>query len=368
MSFFYQVCCLLQTNKELKHLITKNKVPGASSELFSNKKKKVYICLAFIGLITIFVSSISIGAFFIPLKEVFITVFSGFFPNWETSSVYKTVVWDIRMTRILLAVAVGGSLASSGAVFQGVFRNPLIDPYILGVSSGAAFGAAIAILFNFPFSVQISAFLFGALAVFITSSLARINGQTPLITLILSGVIVGSFFFALVAMFQYLGSVEQMQRLVFWIMGGLYNASWSNIRTIYPVFFIGFLILWYNSWNINVLSMGEEEAKSLGVQTNVVKFVLVISATAITAIAVSASGIIGWVGLMIPHAARLIIGPDHRFLIPLSALLGAAFLIICDTLARVLITGEIPIGIITSILGAPYFIFLLRRRINYFGG
>lgn len=350
-------------------MIKKKYVPDDSSEIsFSNKKKKVYICVAFVGLVMFFFSSVSIGAFFIPLEDVFKTILARFMPKQETVSVYETVVWDIRITRILLSIAVGGSLASSGAAFQGVFRNPLIEPYILGVSSGAAFGAALAISLNFPFSVQLSAFLFGALAVFLTSSLAKINGQTPLVTLILAGVIVGSFFSALVSMFQYLGSVEQMQRLVFWIMGGMYNATWSNIRIIYPVFLMGFFVLWYNSWNINVLSMGEEEAKALGVQTNVVKFILVISATAITAVAVSTSGIIGWVGLMIPHAARLIIGPDHRFLIPLSALLGASFLIICDTLARVLTSGEVPIGIITSILGAPYLIFLLRKRLNYFGG
>ena len=334
-----------------------------------NNKKKLYLIISMAGvLVAIALAAVCAGAYFIPLPEVFKTILYKLNLSSYYESVYNTIIWDIRITRILLAAAVGTALASSGAVYQGVFRNPLIEPYILGVSSGAAFGAALAVVFKFPFSLQFLAFVFGMLAVFLTYSISRINGQTPLVTLILCGVIVGGLFSALVSIFQYVGSEEQLKKLVFWLMGGLYHATWKDIRVIMPLVIIGFLIMWLHSWKLNVLSLGEEEAKTLGVKTERVKLVLMITSTAITAVSVSMAGIIGWVGLMIPHTARLLVGPDHRFLLPLSGILGAIFLIISDTLARTISTGEVPIGIITSILGAPYLLYLLRSRGRYFGG
>lgn len=335
---------------------------------FDNRKKISLIILMGTVLAVTSIAAICIGAYFIPPGEVFRNIVSIFNTAAEKSGVSNTIIWDIRLTRIILAIAVGMALASSGAVYQGVFRNPLIEPYILGVSSGAAFGAALAIMFKFPFSLQFLAFVFGFLAVFLTYSLSRINGQTPLVTLILSGVIIGSLFSAMVSIFQYISSEEQLRKLVFWLMGGLYNATWSDVRTVVPLILLGFIIIWFNSWKLNVLSLGEEEAKTLGVNTERTKLILMIASTLITSISVSVAGIIGWVGLMIPHAARLMVGPDHRYLLPLSAILGAIFMVVCDTVARTLSTGEIPIGIVTSILGAPYLIYMLRKRSNYFGG
>ncbi|TYQ12674.1 UNVERIFIED_CONTAM: iron complex transport system permease protein [Acetivibrio alkalicellulosi] len=338
------------------------------TDISFGNKRKIYTIIIFAGvLLVVIFASICIGAYFIPLNVVINTLWQRIIYNYH-QGVVSTIIWDIRITRIILAIAVGTSLSSSGVVYQGVFRNPLIEPYILGVSSGAAFGAALAILFKFPFSLQLLAFVFGMLAVLATYSLSRVNGQTPLITLILAGVIIGSLFSAMVSIFQYVGTEEQLKKLVFWLMGGLYHAKWQDVKIIVPVVVLGFVILWLNSWKLNVLSLGEEEAKSLGIRTERVKLILMISSTAITAISVSLAGIIGWVGLMVPHAARLIVGPDHRYLLPLSAIMGATFMIICDTIARTISTGEVPIGIVTSILGAPYLLYLLRRRANYFGG
>jgi len=335
---------------------------------FCNQHKKKLLMWMGALLLLVMTASLCIGAYYIDPREVFQILRYKFWGVAVPHGMAGTIVWDIRLTRIILAVAVGAALSTSGAVYQGIFRNPLIEPYILGVSSGAAFGAALAILFRFPYSLQVLAFFFGMMAVTATYTVSRMNGETPLVTLILSGVIISSLFSAMVSIFQYIGTEEQLRRLVFWLMGGLHQATWSDIGTIIPIVTVGIVILWINAWKLNVLSLGEKEAKTLGVHTERTKGVLMVTATAITAVSVSLTGIIGWVGLMLPHAARLLIGPDHRFLIPLSAIMGGIFLVICDTIARTISTGEVPIGIITAILGAPYLLFLLRRRSNYMGG
>jgi iron complex transport system permease protein len=199
--------------------------------------------------------------------------------------------------------------------------------------------------------------------------LARVRGKTPLVTLLLAGVILGSFFNAMVAIFQYIASEYQLKAIVFWLMGGLYHIGWKDLVSVGILIPIGIILLMLYSWKLNILSMGDEEARALGINTERLKIVLITLATFITSLSVSVAGIIGWVGLMIPHASRLIIGPDHRFLIPLSALMGGIFLIVCDTIARTITTGEVPLGIVTSILGAPYLIYLLRtKKTQFFGG
>ncbi|WP_320043656.1 iron ABC transporter permease [uncultured Desulfobacter sp.] len=274
-----------------------------------------------------------------------------------------TIIWDIRLPRTLLAMAVGVSLSVSGVVFQGCFRNPLVEPYVLGASSGAAFGAALGIVFPaFFLSVQIMAFVFSALAVAMAYTMARTGPDTPVVTLVLSGIITGSVFAALVGLLKYLAQDTALREIVFWLMGGFYYAGWQEVRILFAVTAVGLGIIWTSGWQLNVLSMGEEEAKSLGINPGRTQFILISLATLMTAAAVSATGIIAWVGLMIPHAARLITGPDHRRVVPVSAVLGAIYLIICDTLARTLTTAEIPIGIITSLVGAPYLFYLVRTR------
>jgi iron complex transport system permease protein len=341
----------------------------SGSIVFSNKRRITFIIALVVSLTIITSIAITRGTYIIPVIAVYKVILNNLNIAEQSNSLFNTIVWDIRLPRILLAMAVGAALASAGAVYQGVFRNPLVEPFILGVSAGAAFGAAIAIVFpSFVFSLQISAFTFGMIAVFGAYHLARVRGETPLVTLILAGVIIGSLFSALVSILKYISTDAGLREIVFWLMGGLYHADWEEVYLIVPAVVICTIVLWLMGWKLNVLSMGEEEAKTLGINTERTKIILITLATFITAISVSAVGIIAWIGLMMPHAARLIIGPDHRFLIPSAAIMGAIFLIICDTLARTLTTAEIPVGIITSILGAPYLIYLLRTKKNIFFG
>ncbi|MCG8565290.1 MAG: iron ABC transporter permease [Desulfobacterales bacterium] len=279
------------------------------------------------------------------------------------SPLERTIVWEIRLPRLLVALATGICLAVSGAVFQGCFRNPLVEPYILGISSGAAFGAALGIVFPaFFMSVQILAFGFGGLAVALSWSMARTRGETPVAALVLSGIITGSIFGSLVGMIKYLAADTALREIVFWLMGGFYYAGWADAGLMLPIAGGGLALTWAMAWRINVLSMGDTQARSLGINPEPNKLFLIVLATLMTAAAVSCSGVIAWVGLMIPHAARMVVGPDHRVVIPVSALLGALYLLACDTLARTLTSAEIPIGIMTSLVGGPYLFFLIRTR------
>jgi iron complex transport system permease protein len=333
---------------------------------FSDKRK---IIIIFILLFLLFISisiALTIGVYEIPAFEVYNVVGTHLNPYGDVSGLnrlYDVIVWNIRFPRILISVAVGIALAIAGAVYQGCFRNPLVEPYILGVESGAAFGAAIAIVIpSFLFSLQISAFIFGSIAVFAAYFLARIKGETPVIMLILSGVIIGSIFAAFVSILKYLATDAALREIVFWMMGGFYYSTWSDVALIIPVVIFCFFIIWILSWKLNILSMGDEEARTLGVSPEFYKAIFIILATLVTAISVSAVGIIAWVGLMMPHAARMVLGPDHRYMLPTAAMMGAIYLIICDTLARTLTSAEIPVGILTSIIGAPYLIYLIRNK------
>ncbi len=336
---------------------------------FQYRSRVLTIVISGILLILTVLASISIGIYSVPLHAVFEVIKFHFFGGPAINNVYETIVWDIRIPRILMGAIIGMALAISGATYQGIFRNPLVSPFILGISSGAAFGASLAIMFPVPFSAQISAFIFGMIAVFAAYSLARVRGRTPLVTLLLAGVILGSFFDAMVAIFQYLAAEYQLKAIVFWLMGGLYRIEWNDLINLGFLIPFGIILLILHAWKLNVLSMGDEEARALGINVERLKLALITVATFITSLSVSISGIIGWVGLMIPHASRLIIGPDHRFLLPLSAIMGAIFLIICDTIARTITTGEVPLGIVTSVLGAPYLIYLIRsKKTSFFGG
>ena len=276
---------------------------------------------------------------------------------------FDTIVWGIRVPRVMLAVATGVALATSGAVFQGCFRNPLVEPYILGVSSGAACGAALGIIFpGFLLSVQVLAFAGGAMAVLWAYSIARVRGETPVVTLVLAGIIVGSVFSAFLGILKYMAHDAALREIVFWLMGGFYYACWKDVLVVYPVVGAGFIIVWALGWKLNVLTMGDDQARSLGLDPEKYKLVFMGLATLMTAVSVSSVGVIPWVGLMLPHAARMIIGPDNRFVIILSGVLGALYMVACDTLARTLTQTEIPVGIITSLLGAPYLFCLLRSK------
>jgi iron complex transport system permease protein len=272
----------------------------------------------------------------------------------------RGIILDIRLPRVILAGLVGLVLSASGVTLQGLFRNPLVDPFILGISAGAALGCALSIGFFPHLPIQAMAFIFGILAVILTYSMARSQGQISRLPLVLSGVIISAFFTALVSIVKFLVDPHQLQSIVYWLMGSFSLASWPQV-SIALVGAVGLLPVYFMRWRINVLSMGEEEATSLGINVKRDRMVLLVSASLSVSIAVSVSGIIGWVGLIVPHLVRMAAGPDHKSLVPLSMAVGAAFMILADTAARSLTSLDIPVGIVTAILGAPFFIYLMKR-------
>jgi iron complex transport system permease protein len=281
----------------------------------------------------------------------------------QVADFYQTIVWDIRMPRVILGALVGGSLAISGAAFQGLFRNPLVSSGILGVSSGAGFGAALAIiLFNQVAATYTSAFAFGILAVVLSYLIGKVYNTTPTIMLVLGGVVVSSVFSALISLVKYLADpLNELPAIVFWLMGSLASARYHDILIAGIPMLIGTAGLIAVRWRINVLSMGDREAHTLGLNTTVNKGLVIACATLATAGAVCVSGIIGWVGLVIPHIGRMLVGNDNKVLIPVSFSLGASFLIIVDDLGRILTGAEIPLGILTALVGGPFFVYLLKR-------
>jgi iron complex transport system permease protein len=282
--------------------------------------------------------------------------------------ILETIILDIRLPRILLAGLVGAALAVAGATYQGLFRNPLADPYLLGVSSGAGLGATIGMLIPFSLSwmslgaVPLFAFLGATGAVAVVYLLARVGRTVPTTTLILAGVALSAL---LASLSSYLMTVAggELHRIVFWLLGGLYLTKWSEVWTVLPAVLAGIAVIWIHARPLNVMQLDEEQAQQLGINVERVKLMLLAAATLITSAAICFTGLIGFVGILIPHAVRLIWGPDYRFLLPLSTLVGAVFLILADTLARTIIPPtEVPVGIITAFCGAPFFLYLLRRK------
>ena len=290
------------------------------------------------------------------------TVFRANFEQTWTDSAQKVII-QVRFPRAVMAACVGAGLSMSGAAFQGMFQNPLVSPFILGVSAGASFGAALGLVLSLPYmAVQGMAFLFGMLAVAITYFLARIYKTTPVLMLVLSGTVVSAFFQAMLSVIKFTAEGdEKLPAITFWLMGSLGSVSLSDLAiSLIPIVICctGLMIL---RWRINLLSMGEREAKSLGVNVQRTNLLIIIFSTVITSTAVSICGIIGWVGQVIPHFCRMVVGPDHKVLIPATMFVGATYILIVDDLCRLLTASEIPLGILTAIIGAPVFAYLLRR-------
>ena len=281
----------------------------------------------------------------------------------DGDAILNTVIFQVRFPRIIAAILIGGGLSISGASFQGIFKNPLVSPHILGVASGAGFGATLAILFSKnSLSIQFFAFLFGVLSVFLAYIISSIYKTTSTLVLVLAGIIVGTFFSALISLVKYIADpYEKLPAIVFWLMGSLSAISDKDVIMIFFPMVIGMGVILIIRWRINILSMGDEEAKSLGINTKRLRFIIIMAATFITASAVSVSGIIGWIGLVIPHIGRMFVGPDYKKLLPLTFFIGASYLLIVDDFARTLTTAEIPLGILTAIIGAPLFAYLLKE-------
>ena len=300
--------------------------------------------------------------------------FNGLLSDVPVSEVWRGIIWQLRLPRVLQAALVGASLAVAGTVFQGLFRNPMADPYVLGVSSGAALGAVSAMLMGGMVTVAgfaavpLFAFVGGSATIVGVYSMARVGKTVPVMTLLLTGIAASAFLSAFVSLLTYFAG-EKLDQVVFWMMGGVGGAGWGRIFAMLPYVLLGYFCIAACSKELDVLLLGEETAHHLGVNTEKVKKILLIAASLLVAAAVSTSGIIGFVGLIVPHFIRIAAGPGHKTLLPASALLGAALLIAADTLARTVIApAELPVGIITAMVGAPVFIVLLkkRRKLRYF--
>jgi iron complex transport system permease protein len=326
------------------------------------KNRLIYISLLILPIFLLIIS-LYIGSYHISPGDLGKTLLSAVTPKSYPNlpQALKDIVFRIRLPRILLALAVGASLSVSGASLQALFKNPLVNEYILGISFGAAFGAALSLVFlgkNFP--TQIVAFIFAIGAVAAVLFIAG-SAESHIVSLLLTGVIISAFFSALLSLVEFFASPYSLQALFFWLMGNLSLAAWKDLALSVPLMAIGILVLILLRWRMNVLSLSDEEARALGVDIRREKMLVIVSSTLTTAAATSVAGIIGWVGLIVPHLVRMIIGVDNRKVIPLSAAFGASFLMLADDITRVVAPFEIPIGVFTSIIGIPLFIFLFKK-------
>lgn len=329
------------------------------------RKRGILIAVMALLCVLLAVCALAVGRYSVPLPQVVRILADSFFPleqSWTDQM--ANVVLNVRLPRILGAVLVGGALSLSGAVYQGVFQNPLVSPDLLGVSSGACVGASVAILLHLPSGgVQLLALVFGVVAVVLSVAVARIFRQVSSITFVLSGIIVSGLFSSLQGVCKYLADVyDELPAIIYWTMGSLSTVSKQDIASVAPPILIATAILLVIRWRVNLLSLGTGEARTLGVHVGRTRAVAVLCSTVLTACAVCISGTIGWIGLIIPHLGRLLVGPDNRYLLPVSLFTGAGFLVVVDTLARIATSSEIPLSIITGLIGTPLFILLVARQ------
>ena len=361
---------------------TKLNMPGSNLTLSkarlarstSRGRRASLITVGLVGLIAILLVCLSIGAVSVPLLSSFKIVWNhllGWLWAWpvDYTGSQEVIIWQIRLPRLVLTACVGSALAGAGAIYQGLFRNPLADPYLVGVAQGAAMGAVIVIVLPLPAfiyalgAVQLGAFVGAVLTVLIVYNLARANGQVRTGTLLLAGVAIGSLGAAVTTLLTYIHN-EKLTTIYGWILGGFNTVGgWENFWRILPYLVISLGLALVYGRRLNVLQMGEEQALQLGLNVAFVRRMLVIAATLMAAAAVSVSGIIGFVGLVVPHLVRMLTGQDYRLLLPLSLIWGAIFMMLADSLARTILSpAEVPVSIITAFCGGPFFIYILRRK------
>jgi iron complex transport system permease protein len=314
---------------------------------------------ALLGLV---ITAFMVGQFPVPPRDLAAALWSALGGADAPASTTHTVIFQIRGPRIVAAILVGAALAAAGAAYQGMFRNPLVSPDILGVSSGAALGAAIAIFLSLGiYAIQGFAFVGGLAAVAVVYAVgSSVKRHDPLLTLILAGVVIGTLLGSCLALIKYLADpYNQLPAITFWLLGSLAAVAPGDLWVAAPFAAVGLVPMYLLRWRMNLLSLPDDEARALGVNTGTLRLVVVFAATLMTAAAVAISGVIGWVGLLVPHAARLVVGPDFGRLLPLSMLFGAVYLLGVDTLARTIAPIEIPPGVLTALIGTPVFLWLL---------
>ncbi|PAF47873.1 iron ABC transporter permease [Helicobacter sp. 12S02634-8] len=324
------------------------------------KKAVLYFLVVLVAVIVLF-----LGASDIAWGDVLGNIYRHI-AHGEPLSSDGVIIYEIRFPRIVLAIIVGGVLSGSGAIMQGIFKNPLVDPYLLGISSGAAFGSAVSIGLFESWPIGILAFIGAMGASFLVIAIGRLAGGSS-ISLVLSGVVLSAFLSALSGSIKFFVDPQKAQAIVIWLLGSLSLASWENVRIALLGLVVGFVPLFLLRWRINILGLGDSECMSLGVSPTKMRFICISCISFACALAVSVSGTIGWVGLVVPHLARVIFGSDMRYLLGGSVALGALILLGADTIARSVSAYDIPVGIITALLGAPFFIFLLSKFASKWG-
>lgn len=327
---------------------------------------KYKITIIIITFVIVSVLSISIGRYYISPIEIVKIILNKLFNTslFKFTSEKEVVISVLRFPRIIGAILVGASLSLSGATYQGTFKNALVAPDLLGVSSGATIGAAAAILLEFnPAMIQIFAFLGGIIAVMMTLSIPKFIKNDSMIILVLSGIIISGFLTSIMGIIKYVADPEtQLAPITYWQLGSLAAISHSDLKyAMFPIVLSAFFV-YKLKWQINILSLGDDDARSLGVSVKKMRIFLIILSTILTASSVSMTGTIGWIGLVVPHFGRLMVGADNRKLIPTVFFLGAIFLLIIDTLSRTITSSEIPLSILTGILGAPFYFYLLLKQ------
>ncbi|MDR2477280.1 MAG: iron ABC transporter permease [Treponema sp.] len=327
------------------------------------------VCLSILGVVfaLCFVASFMIGKFSIPpveLLRILFTRLTGGAQDWSPQ--IHAVIFHVRLPRVCAAVLVGAGLSAAGASYQGLFNNPLVSPDVLGASAGAAFGAALAIIRGASYAgVSLSAFVFGIAAVLAAALVSFRARANPTLALVLAGIMFSSLFSSATSFLKLIAdTTNQLPAITYWLMGSLAGIRERDLLFAAVPVAAGLIVLFLFRWQLNLITMGEDEARSLGVNTRLVRCMVTGGATLITAACVSVSGMIGWVGLVVPHFARMLAGFDNRTLLPASMLLGASYLLMVDNAARTLSTTEIPIGILTAFIGAPFFVYLILNRGN----
>lgn len=327
------------------------------------KKEKqnflIIITALVFGLLLAVLLSISVGRYGFFIKETFQYIFGQ---NMDEMT-FK-VIHNLRVPRTLVAICVGSALALSGTIYQSLFNNKLVSPDILGVSSGASVGACLGILVGFSTGlISLFAFIFGFITVLLTLAISKAFKNKSNLILILCGLAIGGLMSSLVGLMKYLADNEmKLAEMTFWLLGDLSKVTIKDFWVIFPVTILGIIISIVLSWNLNIVSLGKKESRALGVNYSVITIVMIIVATTLTAVSVSISGTIGWIGLVIPNLVRLLIGSDNKKVVPISILLGAIFMVVCDMLARSIAPNEIPLSVITGIIGTPLFLFSIFKR------
>lgn len=326
-------------------------------------KNSIWVITISLALVITMIVAMGIGRYNISLVDIINTLLPKSLASADVDPNVRTVIYNIRLPRVLLAALAGSGLAVSGAAFQSLFSNPLATPDTLGVATGASFGAALGIILGFgAVGIQFSAFIIGIACVGLVYFISKVKGERPMVMIILAGMVISSLFQAMVSLIKYVADPQDtLPQITFWLMGSLAGVGFDELMIGGPFIVMGIIVIFLLRWKMNMLSLHEDESKSLGVNLKVIRLLTIMSAALITASVVSICGNVGWVGLLIPHISRMIFGNNNKSIIPSCIGFGAIFMIVIDTIARSAIASEIPISILTAVVGAPFFIILLRK-------